>query len=576
MSLIMQRLDQLHTVDLLGNGGTHGWTALVKSLRDTAVGPVRPLLWLLLGAVCCVLLIACGNAASLLLARAAARSHEFGVRATLGAGRARVIRQLLTESLLLSSIAGTAGVALAWTFLRLLLRLDPGDIPRLQQASLDFSVLLFVIGLVLVTCLLFGMLPALSASRVHLAGSLQAAGTRGVVAARVRGRNLLIAAEIALVTILLAGAGLLVRSYINVASVQPGFSSSTMTFDIALDSRYAGPGLGRAFFYRLLDRIARVPGVQAAGAVTVLPFSNSHSVTTLWVDGYRDNSKEALIDGSAVTPRYFSAMATPLIAGRLFTDTDCSESVQRDRSAEVVIVNQNFAHRYFPGQNAVGKRLRDSADPKAPWKTIVGVVADVRNESLDQAPVPQFYSPLTGGRSASIAVRSSLPPEALIAAMRAAVRSIDPSIALADMHTMQQAVAASTARRRFQTTLLTTFGVIALFLALVGLFGVLDYSVRQRVPEIGVRIALGATRVRVIGMVVGQGLRLVLIGLVLGLAASFVLVRFISSALYGVRPYDPWTFLAAPALVLLAALLACGTPAWRAAHIQPIEALRSE
>jgi predicted permease len=405
---------------------------------------------------------------------------------------------------------------------------------------------------------------------------LKTTGTRGIVAARDRGRDLLIAGEIALVTILLAGAGLLVRSYIKVTSVQTGFSSSTMTCDIALDSRYAARGQGRAFFHRLLDRIALLPGVEATGAVTVLPFSNSHSVTTLWVDGYRDNSKEALIDGSAVTPRYFSAMATPLIAGRFFTDADCSKSAQRDRSAEVVIVNQSFVRKYFPGQNAVGKRLRDSADPKAPWKTIVGVVADVRNESLDQAPVPQFYSPLTDAQSASIAVRSSLPPEALIAAMRAAVRSIDPSIALADIHTMQQAVAASTARRRFQTTLLTTFGVVALLLALVGLYGVLDYSVRQRVPEIGIRMALGATRARVIGMVVRQGLRLVFLGLATGIAAALALVRFVSSALYGVRPYDPWTFIAAPALVVLAALIACSVPAWRAAHIEPIEALRSE
>jgi putative ABC transport system permease protein len=470
----------------------------------------------------------------------------------------------------LSSIAGGAGVALAWIFLRLLLRLDPGDIPRLQQASLDFSVLFFVIGLVLVTCLLFGMLPALSASRVHLAGSLKAAGTRGVVAARDRGRNLLIIGEIGLVVVLLAAAGLLMRSYIKVTSVQTGFSSSTMTCDIALDSRYAGRGHGGAFFHRLLDRISLLPGVEKTGAVTVLPLSNSHSVTTLWVDGYRDNNKEALIDGSAVTPHYFSAMATPLIAGRFFTNADCS------KSADVVIVNQSFVRKYFPGHNAVGKRLRDSADPKAPWKTIVGVVADVRNESLEQAPVPQFYSPLTNAQSASVAVRSSLPPEALIAAMRAAVRSIDSSIALADIHTMQQAVATSTARRRFQTTLLTTFGVIALLLALVGLYGLLAYSVRQRVPEIGVRIALGASRARVIGMVMRQGLRLVLTGLVFGLAAALGLVRFLASALYGVRPYDPWTFVIAPLLVMLAALIACSAPAWRAAHIEPAEALRSE
>jgi predicted permease len=569
MSLVMRRLDPLHTVDLLGNGGTHGWTALVKSLRDTAVGPVRPLLWLLLGAVGCVLLIACGNAASLLLARAATRSHEFGVRATLGAGRVRVIRQLLTESLLLSSIAGAAGILLAWIFLRLLLRLDPGDIPRLQQTSLNLWVLLFVIGLVLVTCLLSGTLPAISASRMHLVGLLKTGGARGVITARDRGRNLLMVGEITLVTLLLAGAGLLIRSYVKVTDVQPGFSSSTVTCGVTLDSRYAGRGQGGAFFRRLLDRMARIPGIESTGAVTVLPFSNAHSMTTLWVDGYRDNKRDTLIDGAGVTPHYFSAMGTSLIAGRFFTDAD------REGRPQAAIVNQSFVRKYFPGQNALGKRLRDSADSKA-WKTIVGVVADVRNESLDEAPVPQIYVPFNDNQSASIAVRSSLPPAALIGTVRTALRSIDPSIALADIQTMQQAVAASTARRRFQTTLLTIFGAIALLLALVGLHGMLAYSVRQRVPEIGVRIALGASRPRVVSMVVRQGLRLVLVGLALGLAAAAMCVHLLAHALYGVSPYDPWTFVAAPALVVLAALLACSVPAWRAAHIQPVEALRSE
>jgi predicted permease len=387
MALIMQRLDRLHTVDVVGNGSTHGWGALIESVRDTAVGPVRSLLWLLLGAVCCVLLIACGNTANLLLARAAARSHELSVRAALGAGRLRVIRQLLTESLLLSSIAGAAGIALAWIFLHLLLRLDPGNIPRLQQASLNGWVLLFVIGLVLVTCLLFGALPAISASRIDLTASLKSMGTRGIVAPRDRGRNLLVTGEIVIVTVLLASAGLLLRSYIKVSAVHPGFSSSTITFGVTLDSRYAGRGQGCAFFQRFLERIEHIPGVRSAGAVTVLPFSNAHSMTTLWVEGYRDNSKEALIDGAGVTPHYFSTMQTPLISGRFFTSAD--------RDGGHVVVNQSFVRKYFPDQSPLGKRLRGGADPKLPWQTIIGVVADVRNERLDQAPVPQICHSLT-------------------------------------------------------------------------------------------------------------------------------------------------------------------------------------
>ena len=455
MSLIMERLDQLHTVDLLGNGGTHGWTALVKSLRDTAVGPVRLLLWLLLGAVCCVLLIACGNAASLLLARAAARSHEFGVRATLGAGRVRVIRQLLTESLLLSSIAGAAGILLAWIFLRLLLRLDPGDIPRLQQASLNVWVLLFVIGLVLVTCLLSGMLPAISVSRMHLVGLLKTGGARGVVTARDRGRNLLMVGEIALVTLLLAGAGLLVRSYIKVTDVQPGFSSSTVTCGVTLDSRYAGRGQGGAFFRRLLDRIARIPGVESAGAVTVLPFSNAHSMTTLWVDGYRDNKRDTLIDGAAVTPHYFSAMGTP--ADHRAILHGCRPRTHAPKSSSSIkasCANTSRARMRWENGCAIAP-IR-----KLPGRPSSGVVADVRNESLDEAPVPQIYSPFDDNQSASIV--ATLFPAAggtHRAPCARPLRSIDPTIALADIQTMQQAVAASTARRRFQTTLLTIFAV---------------------------------------------------------------------------------------------------------------------
>ena len=570
MSVTMQRLDRLHTVDFLGNGSNHGWTALVKSVRDTAVGPVRPLLRLLLGAVCCVLWIACGNTASLLLARTAARSHEFGVRATLGAERTRLIRQLLTESLLLSSIAGVAGIALGWLGLHLLLRLDPGDIPRLQQASLDARALLCVTALVFLTCLLSGLLPALSASRVQIVGVLKAAGARGVVAARDSGRNLLIIGEVALVVVLLAGAGLLLRSYSKLTAVQPGFSSSTVTCDVSLDWRYAKPGQGRAFFQRLLDKLAHIPGVTATGAVTVLPFSNSHSMTSIWVDGYRDNSKDALIDGSTVSPHYFSAMQTPLIAGRFFADAD--------RGGDV-IVNQSFVRKYFPGQDAVGKRLRNDSKPSTPWKIIVGVVADVRYEGLDQPPAPQLYGPLWNGdgiQNADIVVRSSLPPTSLIASMRAITRSLDPSVALADMRTMQQAVAASTARRRFQTMLLSIFAVAALLLALVGLYGLLAYSVRQRVAEIGVRIALGASRPHVIGMVVRQGLRLVGIGIAVGIAAAAALTRLLASSLYGVSVFDPRTFFAAPLLVILAATAACAAPAWRAAHIEPVAALRSE
>jgi predicted permease len=275
-----------------------------------------------------------------------------------------------------------------------------------------------------------------------------------------------------------------------------------------------------------------------------------------------------------VTPEFLSAMGTPLIRGRFFTEAD-------GPSSNLIIVNQSFARHYFPGRDALGGHVRGSDDDKSRWKTIVGIVGDVRGSSLEKAPEPQIYRPFwhdapAARQDAFIAVRSFLPPDMLILPLRAATRSVDATIAPSDIRTMQQAVASSTSRRRFQTTLLTIFAVTSLVLALVGLYGLLAYSVRQRVPEIGVRIALGASRARVIGMVMRQGLRLVLLGLAFGLAAALGLVRFLASALYGVRPYDPWTFVIAPLLVMLAALIACSAPAWRAAHIEPVEALRSE
>ncbi len=576
VSAIELQLDKLHSAEM------RGFTGVVENFRDTIVGPVRPLLWLLLGAVCCVLLVACGNAANLLLARAAARSHEFGVRATLGAGRLRVVRQLLTESLMFSGIAGMAGIALASVFLRLLLYLDPGDIPRMQQASLNGWVLLFSAAITLVTCLLFGTLPAIATSRISPNALLKTGGTRGVVSTPNRGRSVLIAGEVGLVVLLLAGAGLLLRSYTRLITQPAGFAPSTVTFHVQLDSRYASAKDQLSYYKRLVDRIAAIPGVRAVGVDHILPFGTAGSMSSFWVDGSPNNHKDQFAASDDASPQFFRAMGVPLIEGRLFSEAEGS-------SSNVVIVNQSFVRHYFPGRSAIGGRVRGGEHDTFPWKTIIGVVGDVRGNSIagdthetavEKAPEPEIYSPFwhsTGPQQAAfIATRSSLPPQTLIPALRTAARSIDPNIALAGLRTMQQALDAATSRRRFQTTLLTIFAVTSLVLALIGLYGLLAYSVRQRVAEIGVRIALGASRPRVISMIVRQGLRLVLIGLAFGLAAAFILVRFLAGVLYGVSPYDPWTFVTAPALVLLAALVACSAPAWRAAHIEPVEALRSE
>jgi putative ABC transport system permease protein len=337
-----------------------------------------------------------------------------------------------------------------------------------------------------------------------------------------------------------------------------------------------------SYFRRLVDRIATIPGVRAAGVDHILPFGNTGSMNSFWVEGTPSNQKDQFAIDDNVSPQFFSAMGIPLIEGRFFSEADGS-------SSNVIIVNQSFARHYFPDRSALGGRVRGGEHDTFPWTTIIGIVGNVRGNSIvgdthetaiEKAPEPEIYRPFWHGagpqQAAFIATRSSLPPQTLIPALRAAARSIDPTIALAGLRTMQQAVDAATSRRRFQTTLLTIFAVTSLVLALIGFYGLLAYSVRQRVAEIGVRIALGASRPRVISMVVRQGLRLALIGLALGLTAAFMLARFLAGVLYGVSPYDPWTFVVAPALVLLAALIACGVPAWRAAHIEPVEALRSE
>ncbi len=333
MSTIMVRLDQLHT-------GLRGWGAFVKNFMDNAVGPVRPLMWLLLGAVLLVLLIACGNAASLLLARAANRMRELGMRVALGAGRGRIVRQLLTESLLIGMAAGVLGIGFAYIFLHSLLHLDPGDIPRLHEASLDTRVLLFTVSVSLLTSVLAGILPALTVSRVSINGFLTSGGGGAVAGKHNRSQSALIVVEAALVVVLLAGAGLFIRSYLNVESVATGFSPSTVTMNVGLDERYGTPQQQGAFFRNLIGKIGALPGIDAVGAVNYLPLSHGESLGFFWVDGFA-NQKDQMAEGRTVTPQYFRAMNIPLLAGRFFTEDDVSNP------APPTIVNQQFAKKYF-------------------------------------------------------------------------------------------------------------------------------------------------------------------------------------------------------------------------------------
>jgi putative ABC transport system permease protein len=562
MGSIMSRLDQLHNGDL-----GRGWGAFVKNFMDNAVGPVRPLMWLLLGAVLLVLLIACGNAASLLLARAANRMRELSMRAALGAGRGRIVRQLLTESLLIGVAAGVLGTGIAYLFMHLLLRLDPGDIPRLNEASLDTRVLLFSVGASLLTSIMAGILPALTVVRMSLTGFLTSGGGGVGMVAHTRSQSVLIVVEAALVVVLLAGAGLFIRSYLNVESVTTGFSPSTVTMNVGLDERYNTPQLQSAFFRNLIGKTGAIPGIDAVGAIDYLPLSHSESLGFIWVDGFA-NRKDQMAEGRLVTPHYFRAMNIPLVAGRFFTEDDVSSP------ARPTIINQQFAKEYFVGRNPIGGRIRGSE--KDPWRTVVGVVADVRHLTLEETPQPQMYSPGYELGGAYVVVRSVRPPAAVASEIQATLKGIDPNLARDEVHTMGDLMSGATARRRFQTSLLSVFAAIALFLALVGLYGLMAYSVNCRTRELGIRMALGAQRTDVTLLVLRKAGWLLGLGLACGLAGSWIATRTIETFLFGVDAHDPATILLVCVLLGICGSIAALIPARRAASIDPMEALRTE
>ena len=571
MSGIMARLDKEYTGDPLRQ-----WGALVESLTRISIGPVWPLMRLLLAAVGLVLLIACGNAANLLVARAAERTCELGVRAALGAGRGRMTRHLLTEALLVGIGACVVGVALAYAFLRLLPRLDPGNIPRLNEASIDPRVLLVAVALSLVTSVLAGLLPAFSTARMQLTDFLRAHTVQGRTARHSRLQSVLIIAQTAMVVVLLAGAGLLIRSYINVVFVDTGFSQSTVTFGLTLDKRYGKAPERLALFNDLIDKLGHLPGVTAAGAVNYLPLSNSESLGFFWVDGYA-NEKDQLAESRTVTPHYFEAMGIPLVNGRLLTNNDEAPN------SHVALINQSFADKYFGGRNPIGGQIGPDNQRKN-WNTVVGVVADVRHMSLEEPSGPQIYYPFSHDDwasnvvpvSRSIAIRSALPPPTVIKEMRAALAGIDPNLALTDIHTMGDLVSQASARRRFQTSLLTAFAGIALLLVLVGLYGLMAYSVNRRTREVGIRMALGAKRSDVLALVLKNAGVLIGSGLMAGVACAWVATRAIRSFLFEVSAHDPATVAMVCGLLLACSLLAALVPARRAASVDPMKALRAE
>jgi predicted permease len=565
---ILRPLEPLHTFY------KQGWYAYIKPFMETLEGSARPLILLLMGSVVFVLLNACGNGANLLLARSASRMHELGVRATLGAGRDRLVRQLLTESLILGVGGGLSGIGMAWVFLRVLVMLDPGDIPRLHEASLNGEVLAFTVAITLLTSILTGTLPALSASCVSLIGFLKSGGQTGARGSRNRLRSALVMGEVAIVVVLLAGAGLLVRSFLKLQQVPVGFSSTTLSMKIDLPESYGKPEQRHAFYQTLLSQVGALPGTVATGAAGNLPLSDSKGASLFRVEDYPSQEGQ-MMDLASVTPGYFAAMDIPLIEGRFFTEEDVSGN------QKVVIVNQTFARKYFPGRNAVGKWVAGfnpdvSKQPAKDALTIVGVVADVRDWSVEAPPQPQLCFPFSGPDEAYIVIRSVQPRKDAVQSATAILHRLDASLAFSKVHTMRELVSESTARCRFQAMLLTIFAGMALALALVGYYGLLAYSVMQRSSEMGIRIALGATRTHVAGLILRQALQLVVTGLLIGLASALALSRLLASSLFEIRPWDPATFALVPVLFLTATLLACLIPARRAAKTDPMAILRNE
>jgi len=557
---------------------THKGIALESALR-AIVGDIRPALLILLAAVACVLLIACANVANLLLARATSRHKEMAIRSALGANRIRVVRQLLTESVLLSLLGGAVGLLLAVWWSDLLVALGKEDIPRAVQVGLDWRVLTFTAGVSLLTGLVFGMVPAFQASRTELTESLKEGGRSGGGGARRNWmRSALVVSELAVAVILLVGAGLLIQSLWRLQKVDSGLQPDhVLTFTVSIsDVKYPSEQQSQ-FFQQLRTKLESLPGVEGASGVLPLPLSGDRFSISFEIDGRPVAKKDQpSADFFVADAGYFKAMGIPIVKGRDFNQFD------QHKSAQVVIVTEAFARQFFPGEDAVGKRIKPGMSTfdgeKSQMREIIGVVGDIRNRSLSVESKPAYYVPETQVpfNQLSMVVRTTGDPHVLINAVGKEVLALDKDVPVYSVKTMNEYLASSVAAPRFNTTLLSIFAGVALVLTIVGLYGVMSYSVAQRTNEIGIRLALGAQRRDVIALVVKQGLLLVLFGLLIGLPSAFALMRLISGLLFGVTNKDPMTFVSAAVVLSLVGLLACYIPALRATRVDPMEALRCE
>ena len=583
MDTITARLRHDHPQVYPPNGGL---TFGIVPLLEQVVGDVRPTLFVLLGAVGFVLLISCANVANLLLARAVARQKEIAVRTAIGATRFRIVRQLLTESVLLSLAGGALGVLFAFWSMHWIHVLGPKSVPRINDIGIDRTALLFTFLVSLFSGAVFGLAPALRISRLDLSSTLKDAsrGSAGTSSVWGRGnslRRLLVIAELALCVMLLIGAGLLVRSFARLQSVSPGFNAkNVLTLELTLNGpKYKESQMVLAAYHDLWNRLGGLPGVTASGAVSALPLSQMFAWGPITVEGRVPPPGENFINADIriASGRYFTAMEIPLVAGRLFNDQDTATS------PKVLIIDEYMAQQLWPNQDAIGKRIHfggvtDSVTDKNPWETVVGVVGRVKQYTLDSDSRIALYFPQTQYpmRAMNVVLRTEGDPTALTSAVKRQIQALDSDLPLYNVRTMEQRVEESLARRRFSMLLLTLFACVALVLATIGTYGVMAYLVSQGTREIGIRIALGATQRGIVRLVVWKGMALALCGVGIGLAGAFALSRLMQSLLFGVRPYDPLTFVVISLGLTLITLLASYIPAHRAAQIDPLISLRYE
>ncbi|HWN99260.1 MAG TPA: ABC transporter permease [Blastocatellia bacterium] len=554
----------------------NGYGLDLVPLHEQVVGRVRPALMILLSAVGCVLLIACANVANLLLARSASRRTEFAIRAALGASRSQLVRQLLTESVLLSFVGGAVGLLLAVWGVPALIGISANSIPRASEIGINLRVLGFTAIVSLATGIAFGIVPALRSSGRDTIDALRE-GSRGTTGSVLHQRLLsgLVVSEIAIALVLLAAAGLMIRSFLSISKVSPGFNpKGVLTLGIGLSSKYPDIARQASFYESLLAKVRMMPGVESAASNIRIPLAGFNASTSFTIQGKPvQPGSEPTTDYRAVTGDYFKTMGIPLLSGRDFTQRDNKDA------REAIVINRMMAERFFPDEHPLGKRIQIFPDPTR-WREIVGVVGDVRLLGLDADINPTVYVPMPQNpypnalRNVFLVVRTSGEPKSLVAGIRDELRSLDKEIPISQVQTMEEVLSGSLSQRRLSTSLLVVFAALAGTLAAVGIYGVMGYIVAGRTHEIGIRMAMGAQQGEVLRMILGDGAKLTVIGVAIGLGAAFVLTRVLASLLFGVSPADPVTFAGISVLLACVAMLASYVPARRAAKVDPMEALR--